>query len=102
MQNSADSVVPSSLDLLGQLDEDWRDTVQLHREEVIFVVIILFYFFMKRCPDKDYAQVLQWLLLRFRKRCCATTCMKGFVTSGWTGRELSVVLGIENENCSII
>lgn len=36
-------------------------------------------------------------LLCFRKRCCATICMKGCVTSGWTGRGLSAVLGKKTE-----
>lgn len=31
--------------------------------------------------------------LSYRKRCCVTICLKGCVTSGWTGKEPSVVLG---------
>lgn len=46
MQNSADSAVSSSLELLGQQEEaDWRDTVQLHREEVIFVFLVIFIYY---------------------------------------------------------
>lgn len=73
MQNSADSVVPSSLDLLGQLEEEWRDTVQLHREEVLFVVVILFYFIfyevmsrLRLCPGLTVAfAAFQKTLLRY-------------------------------------
>ena len=34
----------------------------------------------------------------YRKRCCTSTCLKECVTSGWTGRERSVVLGTDNKS----
>lgn len=75
-----------SLGLLEELeDNEWRDTIQLYREEVRKNWSCLF-FIEQRLLNKTGD-------CYYRKQCCATTCSKECAMSGWSREELSVVLG---------
>lgn len=83
----------SSLELLGQQeDTDWGDTVKMYKDEVRKGWV---FWFLKNSVLRYSLQAWKWHLLCYRKRCYVTTCLKGCATSGWTGKELSVVLGTE-------
>lgn len=79
---------PLSLESQGEMDDcEWKDTVQLYKEEVsresvCLYVCVCMCVFSHEIPS-----------LFCRKCCCATTFSRECATYGWTGKELSVASG---------
>lgn len=55
-------------------------------------------FFGRKVLSELLSQAKRSLLLFYRKLFCDTMFLKDFATSGWTRKELSVVLGTKSGN----
>ena len=91
-----------SSEVFGALeDTEWRDTVHLYKEEVRKKWTVGGFFSAELSTEWSFFSGWKWLLC-YRKHSCATTYLKGYATSGWTGREPFVVLGTETEKTMFV